>query len=357
MRVLHIINSLQIGGAEKLLVDLVPLLNRQPYEVAVLLIDGQDSFLLKQLRQTGVMVHTLGKNHNIYNPILVFGLIKYIRKYDIIHSHLFPTQYWTALASLFVFPRKILITTEHSTDNRRRNISWMYPADRFIYRNYNKIIAISAQTYQALASYLKSNDNIITIENGVNIASYQSGYKIRNLSNPLFVITQIAGFRIEKDQKTLIRTMKNLPDYFHLWLVGLGTEINACKQLVEDLHLSHRVDFLGIRDDVPDILQKSDVVVMSSHWEGFGLAAVEGMAAGKPVVASDVPGLREVVEGAGVLFGAGQTHELAAILKELHDDHVYYEKTADLCKARALQYDVGNMAERYLSLYQELYDN
>ncbi len=74
-----------------------------------------------------------------------------------------------------------------------------------------------------------------------------------------------------------------LPDNYSLCLIGDGVRRPVCEELVKKLNLERRVIFLGLRNDVPRLLKTSDVVVTSSYWEGFGLATVEGMAAGKPV--------------------------------------------------------------------------
>ena len=108
-------------------------------------------------------------------------------------------------------------------------------------------------------------------------------------------IFMVAGFRYQKDQPTAINSLKFLPKNYHLFLVGDGPECNKCQQLVNEQNLSERVHFLGKRSDVASLLKSADICVISSHWEGFGLAAVEGMAAGKPVVASNIPGVAEVV--------------------------------------------------------------
>ena len=96
--------------------------------------------------------------------------------------------------------------------------------------------------------------------------------------------------------------MIHLPVNFKLILVGEGPLKNSSQMLVQELCLKDRVFFLGNRDDVERIFKTADLSVLSSHWEGFGLVAVEGMAAGKPVIASNVSGLSEIVSGAGVLF-------------------------------------------------------
>ena len=110
-----------------------------------------------------------------------------------------------------------------------------------------------------------------------------------------------------------------------------------------------------MRSDVPSLLKAADIFVMSSHFEGFGLAAVEGMAAGKPVIASNVEGLNEVVEGAGLLFTPCDEKDLAVSILRLSQDSGYYKKVADACKERSRLFDIRRMAESYTLLYQDCF--
>lgn len=93
---------------------------------------------------------------------------------------------------------------------------------------------------------------------------------------------------------------------------------------------------------------------MSSHWEGFGLVAVEGMAVGKPVIASNVDGLKQVVEGYGLLFEDDDYKELASKIKKLESDKIFYNKISTLCCKRAQYFDITNMANRYMAVYHEV---
>lgn len=140
----------------------------------------------------------------------------------------------------------------------------------------------------------------------------------------------------------------------HLVLVGDGERKDALVNLVKNLRLEGRVHFLGRRNDVVRIMKMSDIVVQSSHWEGFGLSVVEGMAAGKPVVASNVPGLSDVVRGAGVLFEPQQEEQLANILSRLLSDNVYYEQVRRACEQRAQQYDQNRMIQDYINIYESI---
>jgi len=111
---------------------------------------------------------------------------------------------------------------------------------------------------------------------------------------------------------------------------------------------------LGNRGDVPDLLAQSDIAVQSSHWEGFGLAAVEAMASGLPTVASNVSGLRDVVGGAGVLFSSGDERELADRILQLIDDRNLYVRTSAACLERAKEFDINRMVENYIEIYNSI---
>ena len=113
--------------------------------------------------------------------------------------------------------------------------------------------------------------------------------------------------------------------------------------------------FTGNRNDVPQVLKSSDVIVMSSHYEGLSLSSIEGMAVGKPFVASDVDGLHEIVEGAGILVPHQDEKSLAEVLLRLREDTSYAGQVAASCMDRARQYYFSKMAEAYLEVYESLF--
>ena len=125
--------------------------------------------------------------------------------------------------------------------------------------------------------------------------------------------------------------------------------------MCRDLHIAGRVHFLGIRHDVPSLLAAAHAVVLSSHSEGLSLASVEGMASGRPFVASCVDGLREVVEGGGILVPHADAQALAQALQRLHDDPAYAEQVAKQGIERANRYSMPRMAQAYHRLYQTAY--
>lgn len=367
MRVLHIINSLGSGGAEKLIEESLPLMKKKSeFEFEILLLTDEKNVFESNLRNHGIPIYVLSLK-KVYNPLNTFLIRKFIIKgnYDVIHVHLFPAQLWTALAVKTTFKNKIkLLTTEHNTHNRRREKKLLKYVDIFMYSQFIKIISISKKTEENLKSWLGANQSVshkfITIENGINIKRFKSAkpYRKSRLINGIGdntkIVCMVGRFSEQKDQKTLIKAIGELTDNTHLILIGEGPSKLHLKEFSEKLALQDRVHFLGFRSDVERVLKSSDIVVLSSNWEGFGLAAVEGMAAGKPVIATDVPGLREVVKDAGILFTKGDYKELANKISWLNNDSSAYSKTAYACQKRAQRYDIEIMVEKYLDVYRSL---
>lgn len=361
MKVLHIINSLATGGAEKLIIETLPLYAKQGLKVDLLLLNGAAHPFLDELASKKCCgIFNLGTS-SVYNPVNIFKIIPYLKKYDLVHVHLFPAQYWVVLAKLLSFSKTKLIFTEHNTTNRRLENPIFRFIDKWIYQFYAGVIAITSEIKTLLLKHTALPDARFTvIENGVNLSAIQDATALpkTELSSSIresdTVIIQIAAFREQKDQKTLINVMQLLPDFYKLILVGVGPVKIECENLVTELGLQNRVVFLGSRMDVPALLKTADMVVLSSKYEGLSLSSIEGMASGKPFLASDVPGLTDVVKGAGILFPQGDENQLAHEIKLLSENAEYYEKVAKACQKRAADYDISKMVDEHISLYQSL---
>ena len=179
--------------------------------------------------------------------------------------------------------------------------------------------------------------------------------QIKDISNnSQYIITMVAGLRMEKDHKTLFKAMLNLPANYRLQLVGHGERETELKAFCDKNDLNSRVSFMGLRMDVPDVLEESDIIVLSSHWEGLSLSSIEGMASGRPFIASDVDGLHEIVKGAGLLFPQGDDKALAEAIRSLCENPEYYHRVAMACQSRAKEYDISVMADKYADLYESL---
>ena len=357
MKVLQVITSLQAGGAEKLIVDIVPRLWQKGFDVDVCLFNGKETLFKKQLCSCGCKIFDLSYDERYYNPIKVLKLWRIMRHYDIVHTHNTAPQIFAAISSML--SSTVLVTTEHNTSNRRRDWKW-YPVyiDRWMYNQYRKIICISNQAEINLKESIgKCKADIVTIFNGIDLDRFRRAKPDMTLRNDSkrFVIVMVAGFRFQKDHDTLIRAMRHLDkEKFELWLVGDGERRSDLESMVVDLGLSEQVRFFGIRSDIPEILHTADVIVMSSHFEGLSLSNIEGMSVGKPFIASDVDGLREITKGYGILFPHGDDDALANEIRKIAEDQSYYNQIAAQCYERAQQFDIKNMVNAYAKVYNYL---
>ncbi len=352
MRILQAITSLRIGGAEKLITELAPLLREKGHEVDVLSIDGIDTDFKKSLEKDGIKIISFMEDRSVYNVKYIIKMAKLMRNYDVVHTHITATQIYGAFGIYFCKTR--MVTTEHATSNRRRGNFLFKIIDKWMYSRYDKIISISEPCDESLKAYIGPDYPFCVIKNGVNIKKFMNAEPVDLGVGDCKKITMVAGFRYEKDQPTLIRALNYLPDAYHVVLVGDGVERINIENLIAKENLNGRVHLLGIRGDIPQILKASDVIVMSSHREGLSLSNVEGMCSGHPFIASDVEGLREVTKGYGVLFPHGDSKVLAEIIQRLCTDITYADLVASKCKERAMQFDIQDMVDEYEVVYCSL---
>ena len=358
MKVLHIITSLYTGGAERLMVDLLPLLQQNgSIQVDLLLFNGVETPLKDMIEEKGIKVSALSTTNDVYSLRKLFSLKSYLshEKYDIIHTHNTACQLFAPIAQKMICGNTPLVTTEHSSNSRRRTKWWCKPLDKWMYNQYSAIICIADKARKNLYEYIGRRDNVYTISNGVNTQTFIRPIKDIT-SQTSFIITMVAAMRPEKDHATLLRAMTHLPAKYKLRFVGSGPKehLLMVEDLANELELGDRVSFLGLRQDVSDILEQSDINVLSSHWEGLSLSSIEGMASGRPFIASDVDGLREMVGGAGVLFPHGDDKELARQIQHLCENPDEYRQVAMRCQEKAKQFDISVTAQKYLELYHEL---
>jgi len=362
MKIYHIINSLRLGGAERLVADLCAELSEtESDEIHLLLLDDIDTSLKKEVEANKRIKLDVVSSKSLYDIRLPFLMNKALANADVIHLHLFPTIYWGVFYRLlFFFRKQKIVLTEHSTENNRRTKWYLKKIEKFIYSRLDFIICISESTKKNLIKHLGVDFKVKmeVINNGINLNRFYNSKaysRIKyNLSEKDFVLIQVASFRTAKDQPTLIRSLALLPSNVKAIFVGDGPELETCKELVKNKGLESRVLFLGNQFNVAELMKMSDVVVVSSRYEGFGIVAVEGMACNKPVVASDVPGLSEVVEHYGVLFNKGKEEYLAELINKLHTNDTFYKQISDKCLIRSKDFSIKEIANQYRKIYSKL---
>lgn len=357
---LAIINhNLGSGGAEKLIYDMALELKKMNIKFSIILLTSVNDIYGKKLQEIGIDVIYLSNKWDIYSPKNIFRLKKILKTYDIIHTHTYAAQLWTAFTSLFLDKNKKYLTTEHSTSNRRREKFYFKYLDGWMYSRYDKIISITDATQVNLKKWLnnKNQEKHLVINNGINLKKYYSTIPIKrkeinqNLKDEDILICMIGRFSEQKDQKTLIKSMKFLNESYKLILLGDGDKESE-EQLVDELNLKERVYFLGYKSNVAEIVKSCDIAVLSSHWEGFGLAAVESMALGIPTIGSNVAGLREVLENGGIIFEKGNEKDLYTKIMKI--DEKSYRELSKQAKEKSKKYSLDKMIKKYLKLFNNI---
>lgn len=312
MKTLHIINSLTSGGAEKLVANLA---SKQAQEntVGVFTFVNTNEVFFEQMH-TNVITHK-AKGKRYFALSNIFRLFKAIKKYDIIHVHLFPAFYLTGVVSLFFWNKKF-IYTEHSNHNKRRSKKYRL-IEKCIYSRYQTVICISKSVEESLNNWMHIPHKTIIIENFLdqNEIEQQKPLSKEQLSYTAndSLIVMVGSFRDDnsKDQITVIKALDKLPENFKLLFIGQGVLLEKTKTFVAQNNLTNRVQFLGFRADVYSVLKACEYGVLSSNWEGFGIALIEYMACDLVAIATRVEGLKDLAVSPKNLFEVGDYKGLA----------------------------------------------
>ena len=297
-KILYVITSLGLGGAEKLLLSYLKKLDHNKYKFYVCsLREKPDDLLIEISKYAEVTNLQIG---NKFNPIAIFYLLKLLRqvKPDIIHTHLFQARFYTSIAYLF-YKNSILITHKHNNVNPRKHSIFIVLEMLSISFN-KKVIAISQSVKNSLIRYeFVSEKKINVIHNGVDCQKFDNltNFNSRSNNKPIIIGT-ICRLERQKGIRYLLLAMKIILTKFplvQLEIVGDGTLAGELKDLSRKLGISNSVKFFGKFADVIPFYKKMNVFVLPSLYEGFGIVLLEAMAAGVPIVATNVDGIKEVV--------------------------------------------------------------
>lgn len=344
IKILHIINDLSCnGGAQRFVVDLI-LPTPKGYEICVVTLFDQNDFY-NELKNNGIKCV-------VWMQLSLQQKWQLLRWPDLIHSHLFPSIYF-ALAAI----DKKRIQTEHATHNRRRDHFWLKPFEFFLYSKYQVTVCITEQVKEALENYLPYwKKNYRVISNGIDINKFSFHQKQAPAKNTIVNIGMVGRFHRYKDHSTLIKALTHLPNRFLLHLVGDGELKEQHLALAKQLGLEQRVIFHGLCSTIPTFLNTLDLYVQSSFVEGFGLAPLEAMASGLPVLASNVQGMQEVIGQKSALFDVGDDKTLAHKIEMLCLHPSLYQQASAYSLERCQCFSLQQCRDQYYQTYQSIID-
>ena len=342
------------GGAEKMAAQLAAGMDREAFDVEVFCVYGEPlgNHLEQMVQEKGIRIHFIRKKRGfslrairqLYRKLGAFGP-------QVIHTHQYACLYACAWPFLHRVPFLHTFHLPPELENRR-----------FLRRVTSKLliggkvmtpVAISHQNQKFLSSYYGlPEEKIPVVYNPVELAKFDSP-KERTESEFTFITA--GRFTAQKNHKMMYRAFASFLEKGYdarLMMLGKGEEEENLKELARELGISHRIDYAGFVANVEDYLTNADVFLLSSDYEALPLALLEAMAAGLPIVATDVGGVRDIVTDNGVLIKAGDTDAMVQAMEELYLKKELRQRMAEASKTNVRAYDVSNTVAGYAQLYR-----
>jgi len=354
-----VITSLGLGGAEKLLLTYLKNLDGDKYNLKVCCLRDKPNDILPEVLKYAPVINLSVSNR--FNPIVILRILKLMRETnpDIIHSHLFQSRVFTALAFLF-YRKPILVTQKHSIVNlKKHNIFILF--EMLCIRLNKRVIAISESVKKSLQKYeLIPENKIYVLPNCVDFEKFSKSRKASGHEAKEEIIIGTVG-RLEKEKginyllyaiKIMLSTFPNL----RLHIVGDGAATSDLKKLSKKLNISNSVIFFGKFADVIPFYNKMDIFVLPSILEGFGIVLLEAMAAGVPIVATNVNGISEVVVNmqSGLLVPPKNPKAIADAVQKLIENPHLSRSLAKSGLQRAMLFDVKEHVRKLDNFYSNL---
>jgi glycosyltransferase involved in cell wall biosynthesis len=331
-RVGFVVHVMNVAGAEVLVAETIQRLGKR-IDPVVFCVDSV-GVLGERLRSNGVPVIAFGRTPGL-DLGLPWRMSREMRRWNVqvVHAHQYTPFFYGAIAAHLSGGRPRVIFTEHGrhypdvVSGRRRMLN------RFVLRHFaheiNAVCQFSARALNEKDGF--PADRIRVIPNGVDVTTYERPRNAAAIRSQLGLelgrkyVASIARFHPVKDHSTLLRAFsivaKARPDA-DLLLVGDGILRTDLERQVRALELGTRVHFMGIRDDVAEILSAIDVFALTSVSEAASITLLEAMASGKPVVVTDVGGNPEIVRNGidGLMAARGDATQVACALLRILDD-------------------------------------
>ena len=363
IRVVEVLATGTTGGAQEHLFGLVTRMDSSRFDVSIVSLSPGSA--VRKLERAGFDVLVLDEPDDAIAVGALAAHLVGIRP-DVIHNHMYRAELVGTRAAIALgevgHRRPYVVSTVHSSRVRSEEDREML---RVLTPQMNQLIAVSRMIEAKLESEGRTTAPIRRIYNGVDLSRYENQEPCCTLPEEYGmepgsqIVGVVARLEPEKGHPTLLEAwpavLRSAPDAY-LLIVGEGSRRDALEALARDLHIAHRVVFTGRRDDVPAVTAALDVAVLPSYREAQGLSILEALALSRPVVASDVGGIPEVItDGAtGLLVPPHDPDALAAAIVRLLRDHPYADTLGraghDMVHDR---FDIGTMVGLVQQIYEE----
>lgn len=353
-RLAIVITSFDPGGTERQMTELIARLDRTRFELNVVCFRRSGLWLPRVEEAADSLTHfplTSFKSPSAFSQLRRFARWCTSRRIQVVHTcDFYANVFGLTGAALARVPvrigsRRDILLPQRSAGQHR--------LQRWVYRLAHRVVANAKAGGDQLVREGVDRAAVALIPNGVDLAQY-SPAPARAARR---VVTTVANLRAEKGHDVLLRAAalvgRECPDA-RFQLVGAGPMREALEQDAARLGVNGVVSFLGHREDVPALLHESDLFVLPSRTEAFPNGIVEAMAAGLPVVASDVGGVPELVaaDRTGILVPPGDPEALAAaILRLMREPEMCARYAAEARRVIEARYSFDRMVGQFEELY------
>lgn len=360
----YLLPELKLGGAEKHVIRLAAGLRKKGYEVGITCL-FREGALAEEARGEGIPLVCLNLPYR-WGPATFLSLRQWLlaRRPDILHTYLFGFHFFAGLPAR-------LLKVPVIVSSRREIAGWQKKRHRMLESLGNffvdRVVCCSkaVEEWTLKKEYIQP-ERLVTLHNGVDMTRFNPSLKNpgfrRNLGIPVnaFVVGTVANIAIEKGYPYLLEAAEQiLRENPRLWFlfVGFGPLEKEMKERARQIKGCEQIIFSGARSDIPELMREMDLFVLASIREGFPNVLLEVMAMGKPVVATDVGGIPELIESGtdGLLVPAKNGEALAEALRSLLKDP---EKAGALGRSGQEKirnhFSLDRMVEQYEALYLSL---
>jgi glycosyltransferase involved in cell wall biosynthesis len=357
VRVMELIPSMTVGGAERVVALLAAGLSAEHQVSVAVLGAATGSWLEAQIRSAGVPMHFLNKPPGL-SPRTIPRLARLLRgqRPDVVHTHLHVLKYLLPARAAW---RCAVVHTLHNVAEHEA-VALDRALQRVAFRRGVAAVSIGGAVTQSVER-LYGHPPAAVIPNGIPVADYRpapgEGATARLAlgipeESPLFLA--IGRLNEQKNHAALLEAFADARlTAAHLLIAGEGDQRSVLEGRIAALGLTGRARLLGVRSDVPSLLAACDAVVMASTWEGNPLVIMEAMSAGRPVIATAVGCVPELLSGGGgVLVPPGDVGALAEAMSGLAGAPERAEALGRVAGEQAsARFDVSVMTQAYSALF------
>ena len=374
IRILYLYEHLEIGGAEQLFLTILKYLNRDKF-LPIIYCIGEKGGIGKEIEKLSIQVRSLGKNTCLCNISILFSLVNILRRErpDVLHTNLFLANIYGRLAAK-ISGVDTVITSLHNPDysyedNGRITYKIRKAIDKFTgYFCNSCFIAVSDFVKNDFEKHLGFK-NVVVLHNCIDDSRFKKlGVRERTekrqeigFKDGDVILLNVARLHPQKGHLFLVDLFKIIHEKdkrYKLIIIGNGTLEKELKDKIAFYGLEDSIKLLKDRRDIPELMSACDIFILPSLYEGFGIVIAEAMASGIPIVANDIPTLREIIsdkiDGLLVEMKKENSEAITKTICSLVDDQERRFSIIENARLKAAQM-FG--AKQYIKKLEDIYDN